>query len=97
MNKFLAIFNRRFPTIVAVVPGEGFHIITPMRIRVIFPAILAITAAAAFFPAPDATAQGTSVRVLVSNGMKVASRRSAARQEAFAEASPLSDKRRHRL
>jgi molybdate transport system substrate-binding protein len=43
-----------------------------MRVRIAFPALLAITAVAAFFPAPDATAQGTSVRVLVSNGMKAA-------------------------
>ena len=43
-----------------------------MKVRFIFPAILAITAVSVFFPAPDATAQGTSVRVLVSNGMKAA-------------------------
>ena len=44
----------------------------PMRIRVIFPSILAITAVAAFFPVPDAAAQAATVRVLVSNGMKAA-------------------------
>jgi molybdate transport system substrate-binding protein len=43
-----------------------------MRVGITFPALLAITAVAAFFAAPDATAQGTSVRVLVSNGMKAA-------------------------
>jgi molybdate transport system substrate-binding protein len=43
-----------------------------MRIRDIFPPILAITAVAAFFPAPYAAAQAVAVRVLVSNGMKAA-------------------------
>lgn len=43
-----------------------------MKLRFIFPALLAITVAAALRSAPDAGAQGTAVRVLVSNGMKAA-------------------------
>ena len=46
------------------------HIIVSMKVRFIFPAILAITAVAAFLS--DAGAQDTAFRVLVSNGMKAA-------------------------
>lgn len=48
------------------------HIIASMKQRFIFPTLLAITVAAAFLSAPGGQAQGTAVRVLVSNGMKAA-------------------------
>lgn len=73
MEQVLSNFNRRFPTMVVVAPAVRFHIITPMRIRVVFfVSILAITAVAAIFPVPNAAAQAAAIRVLVSNGMKAA-------------------------
>ena len=43
-----------------------------MRIRLAFPAVLAISVVPAFLSTPGAAAQGSAVRVLVSNGMKAA-------------------------
>src|SRR5438445_10418882 len=43
-----------------------------MRVRLIFAAIVATTVGFVLLSTPEGAAQGTSVRVLVSNGMKAA-------------------------